>query len=167
MNNWQKKSLLLQEQLKLSLTLPETEDTLQIFLPVQLCGKIHPPHFTSKYNLRESLHCQHQDIFEIWLALSQLQVAHLDVPSLKVVKLTWKLVLTLASVTSEWAVRCVCGGGGSWSPPIYLGTRAKFSQKIMFHWKVGSIPTHLVSFWKFFSKVTKKWAKIENPSKNG
>ena len=60
-----KKSLLLQEQLKLSLTLPETEDTLQIFLPVQLCGKIHPPHFTSKYNLRESLHCQHQDIFEI------------------------------------------------------------------------------------------------------
>ena len=59
--------------------------------------------------------------------------------------------------------------GGGWgapgAPPIYLGSRAKFSQKIMFPWKVGSIPTHLVPFWKFFSKITKKmgenWKSIK------
>ena len=38
--------------------------------------------------------------------------------------------LTLASVTSEWA-RQVWGGAPG-APPIYLGSRAKFSQKIMF-----------------------------------
>ena len=71
--------------------------------------------------------------------------------------------LTLASVTSERA-RQVWGGAPG-APPIYLGSRAKFSQKIMFPWKVGSIPTHLVPFWKIFSKITKKmgenWKSIK------
>ena len=61
-------------------------------------------------------------------------------------------------------VRCVCGGAPG-APPIYLGSRAKFSQKIMFPWKVGSISTHLVPFWKIFSKITKKmgenWKSIK------
>ena len=56
-------------------------------------------------------------------------------------------------------------GGAPGAPPIYLGSRAKFSQKIMFPWKVGSIPTHLVPFWKIFSKITKKmgenWKSIK------
>ena len=62
-------------------------------------------------------------------------------------------------------------GGGSRSPPIYLGSGAKFSPKIMFPWKVASIPTHLTLFQNFFSitppKISENWKSSEKSLKMG
>ena len=69
-----------------------------------------------------------------------------------------KIGLTQISVTSERPCQV---GGGSRSPPIYLGSRAKFSPKLIFPWKVASIPTHLTLFQNFFSitppKISENW----------
>ena len=58
-----------------------------------------------------------------------------------------------------------CGGGAPGAPPIYLGSGAKFSPKIMFPWKVPSIPTHLTLFQNFFSitppKNSENWNSTE------
>ena len=52
--------------------------------------------------------------------------------------------LTLANVKSARACQV---GGGFWSPPpIYLGSWAKLSPKVMFPWKVPSISAHLTIF---------------------
>ena len=75
-------------------------------------------------------------------------------------------LLTLSSATSErpcqvWGA----GGGAPGAPPIYLGSGAKFSPKIMFPWKVPSIPTHLTLFQNFFSitppKNSENWNSTE------
>ena len=64
-----------------------------------------------------------------------------------------------------------CGGGAPGAPPIYLGSGAKFSPKIMFPWKVASIPTHLTLFQNFFSitppKTSKNWESSEKSLKMG
>ena len=60
-------------------------------------------------------------------------------------------------------------GWGLLEPPIYLGSRAKFSPKLMFPWKVASIPTHLTLFQNFFSitpqKISKNWNSTEKSLK--
>ena len=64
-----------------------------------------------------------------------------------------------------------CGGGAPGAPPIYLGSGAKFSPKIMFPWKVASIPTHLTLFQNFFSitppKISENWKSNEKSLKMG
>ena len=60
-------------------------------------------------------------------------------------------------------------GGAPGAPPIYLGSRAKFSPKLMFPWKVASIPTHLTLFQNFFSitpqKISENWNSTEKSLK--
>ena len=77
--------------------------------------------------------------------------------------------LTLISATSERP--CQVRGGAPGAPPIYLGSGAKFSPKIMFPWKVASIPTHLTLFQNFFSitppKTSKNWESSEKSLKMG
>ena len=62
-------------------------------------------------------------------------------------------------------------GGAPGAPFIYLGSGAKFSPKIMFPWKVASIPTHLTLFQNFFSitppKTSKNWESSEKSLKMG
>ena len=62
-----------------------------------------------------------------------------------------------------------CRGGAPGAPPIYLGSGAKFSPKIMFPWKVPSIPTHSTLFQNFFSitpkKISENWNSIEKSLK--
>ena len=74
-----------------------------------------------------------------------------------------RVFLTLISVTSERP--CQVRGGAPGAPPIYLGSGAKFSPKIMFPWKVPSIPTHLTLFQNFFSitppKNSENWNSTE------
>ena len=64
-----------------------------------------------------------------------------------------------------------CGGGAPGAPPIYLGSGAKFCPKIMFSWKVASIPTHLTLFQNFFSitppKISENWKSSEKLLKMG
>ena len=67
--------------------------------------------------------------------------------------------------------RPVRWGRGLLEPPIYLGSGAKFSPKIMFPWKVASIPTHLTLFQNFFSitppKISENWKSSEKSLKMG
>ena len=75
--------------------------------------------------------------------------------------------LTLISATSERP--CQVRGGAPGAPPIYLGSGAKFSPKIMFPWKVPSIPTYLTLFQNFFSitppKNSENWNSTEKSLK--
>ena len=52
-----------------------------------------------------------------------------------------------------------------------LGSGAKFCPKIMFPWKVASIPTHLTLFQNFFSitppKISENWKSSEKSLKMG
>ena len=80
---------------------------------------------------------------------------------------SWQIFLTLISATSERP--CQVRGGAPGAPPIYLGSGAKFSPKIMFPWKVPSIPTHLTLFQNFFSitppKNSENWNYTEKSLK--
>ena len=77
-------------------------------------------------------------------------------------------LLTLISLMSERPCQ-VWGGGLQNPPPIYLGSRAKFSPKLMLAWKVASIPTHLTLFQNLFSitpqKISENWNSIEKSLK--
>ena len=68
-----------------------------------------------------------------------------------------------------WEALPGAGGGAPGAPPIYLGSGAKFSPKIMFPWKVPSIPTHLTLFQNFFSitppKNSENWNYTEKSLK--
>ena len=70
-----------------------------------------------------------------------------------------------------WGALPGAGVGAPGAPPIYLGSEAKFSSKIMFPWKVASIPTHLTLFQKFFSitppKISENWKSSEKLLKMG
>ena len=75
------------------------------------------------------------------------------------------LFLTLASVTSEWARQV---WGGLLEPPLsILALEPNSAKKSCSPERWDQFQLIWSLFGKFFQKSPKKWAKIENPSKNG